>query len=85
MEDLEKFGETGSHLQLMEIDAKTHRQTLGEERAQTGDVHWVPALGAQETQWKRGGRNVGTRGVKETFAFNASHTSHHGGLLSLKS
>lgn len=52
------------------------RQTLDGERAQIGDTYWVPALGAQETQWKRGGRNVGDRGVLYVFLFLVSTASH---------
>jgi hypothetical protein len=44
--------------QLMRADAENHSQTLGGERAQIGDLHQVPPLGTQRTQWKRGRREL---------------------------
>ena len=35
---------------LMGADTETQSQTLGDKRAQTGHLHWVPPLGTQGTQ-----------------------------------
>lgn len=41
----------------MGAESETHIQTLGEERAQIGDLHQILPLGAHGTLWKRERKN----------------------------
>jgi len=51
---------------MMGAEAETHSQTLGGERVQTEDLHWVPLLGAWEPGGRGEGRIVATSGIKDT-------------------
>lgn len=50
----------------MGADGETYSQTLGEERAQIGNLHQTPSLKAWEPHWTGVERIIGAEEVKET-------------------
>lgn len=60
----------------MGVDVVAHRQTLGDQRAQVGGIHWVPPLGTHRPSITKGGEIVGARGFKENSRQNQLIRAH---------
>lgn len=60
----------------MGVNVVAHRQTLGNQRAQVGGIHWVPPLGTHRTSIREGGEIVGARGSKENSPQNQLIRAH---------
>lgn len=61
----------------MGADTMTHNQTLGREKAQVRDLHWVSPIGSPTM---RGKKNVGARWVENTRRTWSTKSSKHSSL-----